>query len=213
MVDATIDWTTVSSLATAGGTLVLAVATFSAVRSANRSARFAERTLLAGTRPLLIEARPEDPAEKIMWIDAHWSTVGAGKAVVETDGDVIYLAMPLHNAGTGIAILDGWHPSEAASTEARPSDPDAFRRMSRDLYIPAGGTGYWQGALREPSEQIHGETLVWVRGRRRFTIDLLYADSEGGQRTISRFSLTPKADSIWVAAVSKHWNLDRDDPR
>ena len=36
------DWQTISSLATAGGTLVLAVATFSAVRSANRSARIAE---------------------------------------------------------------------------------------------------------------------------------------------------------------------------
>ena len=35
------DWVTISSLATAGGTLVLAVATFSSVRSANRSARVA----------------------------------------------------------------------------------------------------------------------------------------------------------------------------
>jgi hypothetical protein len=41
------DWVTISSLATAGGTLVLAVATFSSVRSANRSARVAERSLLA----------------------------------------------------------------------------------------------------------------------------------------------------------------------
>ena len=37
------DWVTISSLATAGGTLVLAVATFSSVRSANRSARVAEQ--------------------------------------------------------------------------------------------------------------------------------------------------------------------------
>ena len=44
------DWVTISSLATAGGTLVLAVATFSSVRSANRSARVAERSLLAGLR-------------------------------------------------------------------------------------------------------------------------------------------------------------------
>src|ERR1039457_6034019 len=42
------DWVTISSLATAGGTLVLAVATFSSVRSANRSARVAERSLLVG---------------------------------------------------------------------------------------------------------------------------------------------------------------------
>ena len=36
------EWQTVSSLATGVGTLVLAVATFSAVRSANRSARVAD---------------------------------------------------------------------------------------------------------------------------------------------------------------------------
>ena len=34
------DWATISSLATAGGTLVLAVATFAAVRSSNRSADY-----------------------------------------------------------------------------------------------------------------------------------------------------------------------------
>ena len=39
------DWTTVSSLATGVGTLVLAVATFASVRSANRAAHAAERSL------------------------------------------------------------------------------------------------------------------------------------------------------------------------
>ena len=39
------DWVTIASLATAGGTLVLAVATFSSVRSGNRTARAAERSL------------------------------------------------------------------------------------------------------------------------------------------------------------------------
>ena len=38
----TIDWSTVATFATAFGTLVLAVATFAAVRSANRAARVSE---------------------------------------------------------------------------------------------------------------------------------------------------------------------------
>ncbi len=42
------DWVTISSLATAGGTLVLAVATFGSVKSANRAARIAELSLLSG---------------------------------------------------------------------------------------------------------------------------------------------------------------------
>jgi hypothetical protein len=44
------DWVTISALATAGGTLVLAGATFASVRSANRSSRLAERSLLATQR-------------------------------------------------------------------------------------------------------------------------------------------------------------------
>ena len=48
------DWVTIASLATAAGTLVLAVATFSSVRSSSRSARIAEQALLADQRPLLM---------------------------------------------------------------------------------------------------------------------------------------------------------------
>jgi hypothetical protein len=59
------DWATISSLATAGGTLVLAVATFGSVRSANRAARAAEESLLDGLRPLLVNSRIQDPPEKI----------------------------------------------------------------------------------------------------------------------------------------------------
>ena len=45
------------------------------------------------------------------------------------------------------------------------------------------------------------------------SIDLLYGDHEGGQRTVSRFTLMPKDDGGWLAIVVKHWNLDRADPR
>ena len=55
-----VDWTTVAALATAGGTLVLAIATFAAVRSANRSARLTEYSMKIGIRPLLMPSRLED---------------------------------------------------------------------------------------------------------------------------------------------------------
>jgi hypothetical protein len=45
------------------------------------------------------------------------------------------------------------------------------------------------------------------------TIDMLYGDLEGGQSTISRFLLTPGRDGQWLASVSRHWNLDRANPR
>ena len=47
----------------------------------------------------------------------------------------------------------------------------------------------------------------------RLTIDLLYGDQQGGQRTISRFTVLPATDDGWYAQVARHWNLDRPDPR
>src|ERR1700753_620016 len=102
------DWVTISSLATAGGTLVLAVATFSSVRSANRSARVAELSLLTGLRPVLIPTRDEAPPETIRFGDAQVLHVtGHGAAVVMTD-DVIYLGMTVRNGGSGLGVIHGW---------------------------------------------------------------------------------------------------------
>jgi hypothetical protein len=50
-------WTTIAELATALGTMILAIATFSAVRSANLSARVAQQALLEGMRPVLMPSR------------------------------------------------------------------------------------------------------------------------------------------------------------
>src|SRR4051812_9261303 len=102
------DWPTIASLATAGGTLVLAAATFASVRSANRAARTAERSMLAGLRPLLLGSRMEDPSQKVMWSDRHFAYVPGGRAVVEVNGDAIYLAGSVRNAGAGVAVLHGW---------------------------------------------------------------------------------------------------------
>ncbi|MDP9074910.1 MAG: hypothetical protein M3N98_12210, partial [Actinomycetota bacterium] len=101
------DWATISSLATAGGTLVLAAATFSSVRSANRAARSAEQALQVGLRPVLFASRPQDPDQKIRWGDDHWARLGGGRAVLETVDGIVYLAMSLRNVGSGLAVLRG----------------------------------------------------------------------------------------------------------
>jgi hypothetical protein len=74
------DWVTISSLATAGGTLVLAVATFSSVKSANRSARVAEQSLLVGLRPVLIPSREEDRAADPVRLAAGRRRANSGHA-------------------------------------------------------------------------------------------------------------------------------------
>jgi hypothetical protein len=147
------DWVTVTSLVTAAGTLVLAIATFGAVRSANRAARAAEHSLLAGLRPLLMPSRIQD-------------------------------------------------------------DPmDDFRRLARDLYLPVNDLGYWQGAFRDPSDPGFAEARTAIEARLPLTVDVLYGDYEGGQRVISRFVMMPRDDGRWFASSTRHWNIDRADPR
>ncbi len=215
------DWVTISSLATAGGTLVLAVATFSSVRSANRSARVAERSLLLGLRPVLIPSREEDPLERIRFGDQHVLTVpGHGGAVEEADGN-IYLAMALRNGGTGLAVIHAWRAQPrgdglsqpGARTDVQPDLGD-FRRQQLDLYIPAGDTGYWQGAMRDRQEPGYQEVLAALRAGDLVQIDLLYGDHEGGQRTIVRFVVSkwPEVEGR-RAYVIRYWDVDRDDPR
>ena len=79
----TIDWTTVATFATAIGTLVLAVATFAAVRSANKAARVAEAGFRVSLRPVLVTSKLEDPVQKVTWIGDHWSHVGGSEASIE----------------------------------------------------------------------------------------------------------------------------------
>jgi hypothetical protein len=63
------DWVTISSLATAGGTLALASATYASVRSANRSARLAELTLQEQRRPVLVQSNDDDRTQTIGFVD------------------------------------------------------------------------------------------------------------------------------------------------
>ena len=79
------DWASVASLATALGTLVLAVATFASVRSANRTARAAEQSLQAGLRPLLVASRLPDDPQKVMFVDGKWVQVPGGRATAQAE--------------------------------------------------------------------------------------------------------------------------------
>jgi hypothetical protein len=204
------DWVTISSLGTAGGTLVLAAATFGATRSANRSARISELALRQQLRPVLVHSQLDDPEQKIMFQGGHWVRVPGSGAAVEHEDGVVYLSLSLRNVGSGIGVLLGWHvwPDAEGAGNRRPHpDPDEFRRQVRDLYIPAGGIGLWQGALRDDSEELHGQLTHVAREPRIFLIDLLYSDHVGGQHSVSRFSVIPGGEGRWMCSVTRHWDL------
>jgi hypothetical protein len=208
------DWSTTASLATAVGTLVLAVATFVSVRSANRAARVAERTLLAGIRPLLVPSRPEDPEQKIGFQDNVWVRVQGGQAATAVTDEAVYLVISLRNVGSGLGVLHGWrfHPRIVLGNVDAPR-VEEFHRLVRDIYVPAGEMGFWQGAFRDPSDPDFAGARESLCGRQQVTVDLLYGDAEGGQRVISRFAVIPVGEDRWLATVGRHWNLDRPDPR
>lgn len=207
------DWATISSLATAGGTLVLAMATFAAVRSSSRAARAAEESLLLGLRPLLVPSRLDDPPQKIGFADGKWvQAAGSGGAAEATDG-AVYLAISVRNVGSGIAVLHGWSFSPEWIRQDDHTPLEDFTRLTRDLYVPAGDIGFWQGSFRDPGSPDFLAAKAAVDAREPFSVEVLYGDYQGGQRVVSRFGLTPRDDGGWLASVARHWNIDRAAPR
>ncbi len=226
------DWATIASLATALGTLVLAVATFSAVRSANLTAKIAQQSLLVGLRPVLMASRRDDPMQKVNFGDEKWVRIPGGGATGEVgDGngttrsdDPVYLAVALRNAGSGIAVMHGWHFYPEWRRDGTHAPLEEFERQNRDLYIPVGDIGFWQGAFRDPEDPRYEPARKVIEARQPWTVELLYGDHEGGQRCITRFSILPSDPAnpatedpgprnVWLASQSRHWNIDRPDPR
>jgi len=209
------DWVTISALATALGTLVLALATFASVRSANRAARVAERTLLAGLRPLLVPSRLDDPAQKVFFADQRYVRVEGGRAGFEIDEDAILMVISVRNAGAGVALLHGWRffPERLLGADVDRPDIESFTRLTRDIYVPARDIGFWQGAFRDPSAPGFAEAKAAIEAQDPLTVDILYGDHEGGQRTVTRFALLPHSDGVWLASAGRYWNVDRNDPR
>jgi hypothetical protein len=214
------DWVTISALASAGGTLVLAGVTVASVRSANRAARVAEQSLLAGQRPLVVPSRTEDPAVKVGFHDDVWFSVPGGQGIASARDGGVYFVISVRNVGTGIAVLHGWHIYPdlrlGPDIEIVPTPLDDFTRLTRDLYVAPGDVGFWQGAFRDQASEGYRAARRAVEAQQRIGVDILYGDFEGGQRVISRFMLTPReteGDVRWYSGVGRHWNVDRPEPR
>ena len=110
-----------------------------------------------------------------------------------------------------MCIRDSAHTDE-------PRDIEQFRRLQRDLFVPAGDTGFWQAALRDPDDELRRELIEAIVEPRGITVEILYGDHEGGQRTVTRFNLTPRANPgeepwLWLCTPARHFNIDRPPPR
>lgn len=124
-------------------------------------------------------------------------------------------------AGTDPALCALITPESAPGAQTLSADdrlghdllPRHRRALTRDLYIPAGDIGLWQGALRDETDALRQEIASAVSARDPITVELMYTDQVGGQRTITRFGLTPVGDEGWLSSVTRHWYLDGGGPR
>jgi hypothetical protein len=90
---------------------------------------------------------------------------------------------------------------------------EEMTRLTRDIYVPAGDIGFWQGAFRDPSAPGFIEARRAVDDHEEMSVSVMYGDLEGGQRAITRFALIPRADEGYIVSAGRVWNVDRDDPR
>jgi len=111
-------------------------------------------------------------------------------------------------------VLHGWHVWADQQTGRRDHlPPEEFRATTRDLLVPPGDVGLWQGAIRDREDEAHGHLARNVSERGNFALDLLYGDTAGEQRSITRFGIVAVGEDQWLGSMVRHWNLDRADFR
>jgi hypothetical protein len=214
LIFAEVDWVAIAGVATAVGTLILAVATFGATRSANRAARIAEESLLAGLRPALVPSRPDDPAEEVSWGDEHTISLPGGAGWLEEAGGNVYLALSVRNVGAGLAVLRGYRVTPGRPDASTPHGrQDEFRSQQLDLYVPPGDVSFWQASIRNQADPRLPALRAAVDADETVGLELLYTDHRGGQPTITRFALRPGEGPMRPPRVMRHWSSVDFEPR
>ena len=96
------------------------------------------------------------------------------------------------HAGPGLGVIHGWRIEQGrSSAEADRPAADSFHRQGRDLYIATGDTGFWHAAVRAEDHPDRELLMLMIKERARITVDLLFGDSEGGQRTRQLREISP----------------------
>jgi len=89
---------------------------------------------------------------------------------------------------------------------------EEFTTQNLDIFVAPGDIGLWLGALRDPDADIFPAVSGAVKAGDTLLLYLLYGDFEGGQRVITQFSLRHLTER-WLTQTTRHFNVDRPDPR
>jgi heme-degrading monooxygenase HmoA len=99
-------------------------------------------------------------------------------------------------------------PAVATFAAVRPANRAARVAEQAFLRAPAGPLrrlghiGFWQAAIRDPSDDQYGWLGDAIAARNIFLIELLYSDHEGGPRALRLFTLAPARTTTGSARSS-----------
>jgi hypothetical protein len=108
-------------------------------------------------------------------------------------------------------VAADWATIPPGTTRLTPRSTSSGSRPATSTFPPAT-LGMWQGALRHPDDPSRAAAAEAIDARQPLTVEVLYTDLIGAQRTISRIGLIPTND-VWLASLNRHWYLDWDGPR
>ena len=126
---------------------------------------------------------------------AATAEIGGGDGGLGPRDSVLYFSLSLRNVGNGdrrAARVAGKSSNQAPHTNEPRPPLDEFVMQTRDMYIPVGDIGFWQGAIRDLADPRYPAARKTVENRNEWMVDLLYGDQDGGQRAISRFRCQPR---------------------
>ena len=188
------DWVTISSLATAGGNmLVLAVGTFSSVRWANRRRGWPSRACSPGCAPCWSPPTNDRRRWRSSSSETARCCTSAATAARSSSGRRRPSTWPWGCAtgAPGLAVIHGWGVEPRAwlhraatntqADETRCRRVEHFRRQQIDVYFPwrrtrATGSEPCRDATRA---DLGGSCAQAAHARGGLELDLLYGDHEG----------------------------------
>jgi hypothetical protein len=154
--------------------------------------------------------RPDDPPEAVTFSDGVMLMAPGGSAVLEERDGNLYLALAVRNVGTGLAVLRAGHVAiMSLGDEVWPPEPESFRALQRDIYIPPGDQGFWQIGVRSVDDPFRSPLATAVADRQPLLVTIGYGDHLGGHPTWTRFGVTPGDDGSWITTVNRHAGIAR----